>query len=153
VRAAPFDVFVGGAKVTATFPVGPVAGTAFNVTLMSYSGQLHLGLHIDPVAVAEPARLRTCLERAYADLVAGAGVDDGRTVGPPAQRRSRSASASRARATTVNGTAADGGPASAPSRRRPAKGASTAGAGAPATSRAPAAPKVSSPRRRSPSRA
>jgi hypothetical protein len=139
VRAAPFDVYVGGAKVTASYPVGPVAGTAFNVTLMSYSGSLHLGLHIDPVAVAEPERLRLCLERAYAELIDAGGAGAG-----PAG----------------NGAVADGGPRRS-GRRKPRGGAGASTRGAPKSrtdgakgrsGRQPAAP-VSSRRRTSPSRA
>ena len=70
VRAAPFDVFVGGARVLASYPVGPVAGTAWNVTMMSYSGQLHLGVHIDPVAVPDADGLMASLATGYEELYA-----------------------------------------------------------------------------------
>ncbi|MGH2760445.1 MAG: wax ester/triacylglycerol synthase domain-containing protein, partial [Actinomycetota bacterium] len=35
VRGAPIEVYVGGGKVLATYPMGPVAGTAWNITMMS----------------------------------------------------------------------------------------------------------------------
>lgn len=73
VRAAPFPVYVGGARVQATYPVGPLAGTACNLTMMSYDGHLHLGLHLDPVAVRDPDLFVRCLEDAYAALVNTAG--------------------------------------------------------------------------------
>ena len=38
VRAAPFDLYIGGALMEANYPVGPLAGTAFNLTTMSYRG-------------------------------------------------------------------------------------------------------------------
>lgn len=69
-RAAPFDLFMGGARVEGTYPLGPIAGTAFNLTMMSYCGTLNMGLHVDTGAVAEPDRLRRCLEEAFAELIA-----------------------------------------------------------------------------------
>lgn len=70
VRAAPFDLYMAGARMTGNFPLGPVAGTAWNLTTMSYRGQLDCGLHVDPAAVAEPAQLRADIEAAFAALVA-----------------------------------------------------------------------------------
>lgn len=74
VRAAPFEVYVGGARVLASYPVGPVAGTAWNVTLMSYAGRLHLGVHLDPVAVSDPELLLTSLAAAYEELFEAGGA-------------------------------------------------------------------------------
>ena len=74
VRAAPFEVYVGGARVLASYPVGPVAGTAWNVTLMSYAGQLHLGVHIDPVAVPDADLLMASLATGYEELYAAGGA-------------------------------------------------------------------------------
>ena len=73
VRAAPFEVYVGGAHVLASYPVGPVAGTAWNVTLMSYAGRLDLGVHLDPVAVPDPDLLLSSLAAAYEELYAAGG--------------------------------------------------------------------------------
>ncbi|MGI9615413.1 MAG: wax ester/triacylglycerol synthase domain-containing protein, partial [Acidimicrobiales bacterium] len=50
-RAAPFTTYMSGAKVLDTITMGPVAGTAFNVTTISYDGNLHVGFLIDPTAV------------------------------------------------------------------------------------------------------
>jgi diacylglycerol O-acyltransferase / wax synthase len=69
-RAAPFDLFIAGARIDGTYPVGPLAGTAFNLTLMSYRGVLNLGLHLDTGTVTEPARLKTCLETAFGEVIA-----------------------------------------------------------------------------------
>jgi WS/DGAT/MGAT family acyltransferase len=72
VRAAPFELFIAGASIVATYPIGPLAGTAFNLTLMSYRGRLDMGLNIDTGAVTEPELLREALARAFAELaVAG----------------------------------------------------------------------------------
>ena len=69
-RGAPIPIFVAGGEITHMYPVGPLAGTAFNLTAMSYTGDLHFGLHVDPTAVDDPASLRGHLVAAYADLIA-----------------------------------------------------------------------------------
>jgi diacylglycerol O-acyltransferase len=64
------ETFVAGAKTLHTYPFGPVAGTAFNLTMMSTYDMLDLGLNIDPAAVTEPRLLVSHLQAAYADLLA-----------------------------------------------------------------------------------
>jgi WS/DGAT/MGAT family acyltransferase len=70
VRAAPFDLYIAGAKLEGNYPMGPLAGTAFNLTMMSYRGWLNMGLYVDRGAIVEPERLRGHLEEAYAELIA-----------------------------------------------------------------------------------
>ncbi|MCX7619889.1 MAG: WS/DGAT domain-containing protein [Acidimicrobiales bacterium] len=70
VRAAPFDLFIAGGLIEANYPIGPLGGTAFNLTMMSYRGTLNMGLHVDAGAVTEPALLRDCINEAYAELLA-----------------------------------------------------------------------------------
>jgi diacylglycerol O-acyltransferase len=72
VRAAPFPVYIAGAKVLENYPVGPLGGVAFNLTLLSYDGSLDMGLHIDTRAVTEPALLRDLTKDAFRDLIAAA---------------------------------------------------------------------------------
>lgn len=74
VRGAPIPVYVAGAQLLENYPIGPLVGVAFNLTLLSYLGSLDMGLHVDPVAVDDPALLRRCLERAVKRLVDAAGV-------------------------------------------------------------------------------
>lgn len=68
-RGAPFELYCAGGKVEAAFPLGPVAGTAANITALSYNGSLDLGMFIDPVAIEDPADYRDCVEAAFADLL------------------------------------------------------------------------------------
>jgi hypothetical protein len=75
VRAAPFDVYIAGAQALASYPIGPVAGTAWNITLMSYAGRLHLGLHLDPTAVPDADVLLRSLARAYEELLLAGGEE------------------------------------------------------------------------------
>lgn len=75
VRAAPFELYIAGGKIQATYPLGPLAGTAFNLTTMSYNGNLDMGLHIDSGAIDWPTLLRDCIRDAYRELIAAGGVD------------------------------------------------------------------------------
>ena len=69
VRAAPFELFVAGAALRATYPIGPLAGAAFNLTLMSYDGSLDMGLHVDRAAIPDPAELRSQLAACFEELI------------------------------------------------------------------------------------
>lgn len=69
VRGAPVPLYVAGAEVLQNYAVGPLAGVAFNLTLLSYNHSLDMGVNIDIAAVTEPELLRGCLEKAFADLI------------------------------------------------------------------------------------
>ncbi len=68
VRGAPMALFLAGAMVMENYPVGPLAGVAFNLTLLSYHHSLDMGVHLDLAAVTEPDLLRRCLEGAFQEL-------------------------------------------------------------------------------------
>jgi diacylglycerol O-acyltransferase len=70
VRAAPFAVYIAGAKLLENYPIGPLGGVAFNLTLMSYDGSLDMGLHLDAQAISEAELLLELMEGAFAQLVA-----------------------------------------------------------------------------------
>jgi hypothetical protein len=72
-RGASFPLYVGGARVLCNATLGPLTGTPFNLTTLSYDGSLDMGLLVDPVAVDDPAGLRSCLEEAYAELIQSGG--------------------------------------------------------------------------------
>jgi hypothetical protein len=69
VRAAPIELYVAGALIEANHPMGPVGGTAFNLTLMSYRGSLDMGLNIDAGAVERPDLLRDCIAMSFEELL------------------------------------------------------------------------------------
>jgi WS/DGAT/MGAT family acyltransferase len=75
VRGAPFEVYCAGAKLLANYPIGPMAGTAFNLTTLSLANQLDMGLCVDLAAVDDPALLRSCIADAYTELLDAAGVE------------------------------------------------------------------------------
>ncbi len=67
-RSAPIPLWVGGAAVEHNVPIGPVAGTAANVTLMSYADRADIGLHLDPAAIDDPEDFRDVLASALEEL-------------------------------------------------------------------------------------
>ena len=74
-RGAWFPTFMSGAAVQHNIVMGPVAGTAMNITTMSHNGQLDIGFFIDPAAIDDPDELRECMRTAYRRLLAAGGVD------------------------------------------------------------------------------
>ena len=70
VRGAPFDLFIAGAHIDANYPLGPVAGTAFNATTLSVAGSLDIGVHTDTAAVHDPAALRDSIQASFDELLA-----------------------------------------------------------------------------------
>jgi diacylglycerol O-acyltransferase len=70
VRGAPFDLFIAGARVLSNHPMGPTAGTAFNVTLLSYLDHMDMGLNIDTAAVPDGTLLRDCLRDGIDEVIA-----------------------------------------------------------------------------------
>lgn len=69
VRGSPIELYIAGARCEALFPMGPISGTAFNLTTMSYAGSLDMGLVVDAGAIDAPAELRDHIEAAYRDLL------------------------------------------------------------------------------------
>lgn len=70
VRGAPFPLFIGGARIEGNYPVGPLAGTAWNLTLMTYDGSMDMGLNVDAGAVTDPEGLRDAIANEFATLIA-----------------------------------------------------------------------------------
>lgn len=70
VRGAPFELFIAGARIEANYPMGPIAGTAFNATVLSVAGSLDIGVHTDAGAVADGERLRDAIQASFDELLA-----------------------------------------------------------------------------------
>lgn len=68
VRGSPVPMYVCGAQLLHNYPMGPLAGVAFNLTLLSYLGSLDMGLNVDSAAVEEPRLLAQLIEQAFKDL-------------------------------------------------------------------------------------
>jgi WS/DGAT/MGAT family acyltransferase len=69
VRGAPFPLYIAGARMEGNFPIGPIGGTAWNLTLMTYNGNLDMGLNVDAGAVEDPEALRDAIETEFALLL------------------------------------------------------------------------------------
>jgi len=69
VKGSPVPVYVGGAQLLEIYPIGPLGGVAFNLTLMSYLGSLDMALNIDTAAVDSPELLARCLDRSLKSLI------------------------------------------------------------------------------------
>ncbi|NCG36070.1 MAG: DUF1298 domain-containing protein [Actinobacteria bacterium] len=74
-RGAGFPTYMSGAAVERNIVMGPVAGTAMNITTMSHNGQLDIGFFMDPAAIDDPDDLRMCMLAAYTRLLTAGGVE------------------------------------------------------------------------------
>jgi WS/DGAT/MGAT family acyltransferase len=68
-RSAKRHYYMSGAKVTESYAFGPLAGTAFNITAISYAGQFAIGLFMDPTAIEDVTGLRDDVAAAYQQLI------------------------------------------------------------------------------------
>lgn len=68
VKGSPVPVYVAGAQLLEVYPIGPILGVAFNLTLMSYMGSLDMALNIDTAAVERPELLGECLQQSIRAL-------------------------------------------------------------------------------------
>lgn len=71
-RGSPIPLYLAGALVEEMYPVGPVAGTAWNLTVITYADRAEVGVMVDQAAVVDPQELRDALDQAFTDLIAAA---------------------------------------------------------------------------------
>lgn len=79
VRASPVKLYIGGSRIEATYPLGPLGGTAFNASMLSYAGMINVGIHIDNGAVDDPELLVECLNAQFEELLSYGGDRNGQT--------------------------------------------------------------------------
>jgi WS/DGAT/MGAT family acyltransferase len=72
VPGAPIELFTAGSRVQQMFALGPMAGSAVNLTLLSYLDEVHIGINLDPAAVTEPERFVDCYRAGWDDVLAAA---------------------------------------------------------------------------------
>ncbi len=72
VPGAPIELFTSGARIDAMFALGPMAGAAVNLTLLSYLDEVHIGINVDPAAVTDPARFVECYRAGWDEVLAAA---------------------------------------------------------------------------------
>ena len=68
-RGPPFPLYLAGARMLASYPVGPIAdGFGLNVTVVSYLDHLDAGLSVCPDLVADPWQVAAALRSEEAEL-------------------------------------------------------------------------------------
>ena len=87
VKGTPLPVYVAGSEIVHNFPIGPLGGVAFNLTLLSHVGSLDMGLNLDPASIARPELLRDCLESAFGELASATPAKKSRGSGRRAAGR------------------------------------------------------------------
>ena len=67
-RGSPVPLYLAGARILGSYPMGPRTGCALTVTMLSYIDDVHVGLNIDPSAIVDiPAFMRDVRD-AYDEL-------------------------------------------------------------------------------------
>jgi diacylglycerol O-acyltransferase / wax synthase len=77
VPGIPVPLYLAGARVRSFTPFGPTAGSAVNVTLMSYAGDCCMGVNIDTAAIPDPDEFVACLAAGFDEVVAVAAAAAG----------------------------------------------------------------------------
>lgn len=70
VPGVPVPMWLCGAEVERFYPFGPTAGSAVNITLMSYHGLCCIGVDMDTAAITDPALFMSCLRDGFDEVVA-----------------------------------------------------------------------------------
>ena len=70
VKGSPIPMYLAGAQMLENYPVGPLGGVAFNITMLSYLGSLDMGINVDTAAVEQPELLTSCLSGAFKNFLA-----------------------------------------------------------------------------------
>jgi WS/DGAT/MGAT family acyltransferase len=70
VRGSPLPLYIGGARILANYPMGPTAGTACNITLLSYCSSMDIGINADARAVEDAPLLRDLIATSLDEMMA-----------------------------------------------------------------------------------
>ena len=68
VPGVPVPMWLEGQRVQRFFPFGPTAGSAMNITLMSYDGTCCIGVNADAAAIPDPEVLAECLRQGFDEV-------------------------------------------------------------------------------------
>ena len=72
VPGVPVPIWLEGSRVEHFFPFGPTAGSAVNITLMSYAGMCCIGVNADAEAIPDPDVLVDCLVAGFDEVCGSA---------------------------------------------------------------------------------
>lgn len=67
-RGSPVPLYLAGAQILGSYPLGPRTGCALTVTMLSYCDEIHVGLNIDPAAIVDVGGFMRDVRDAYDDL-------------------------------------------------------------------------------------
>jgi WS/DGAT/MGAT family acyltransferase len=70
VPGVPVPIWLEGSRVEQFFPFGPTAGSAVNITLMSYAGTCCIGVNADAEAIPDADVLADCLRAGFDEVCA-----------------------------------------------------------------------------------
>lgn len=68
VPGPPVLVYLAGAQLERLIAFGPMTGAAANITLLSYLGDLNIGINTDPLAVTERELFVDCLRDSFEEI-------------------------------------------------------------------------------------
>nr|MDP9335426.1 WSD1 family O-acyltransferase [Actinomycetota bacterium] len=67
-RGSPVPLYLAGARILGSYPMGPRTGCALTVTMLSYCDDVHLGLNIDPAAIVDTTAFMRDVRDAYDEI-------------------------------------------------------------------------------------
>ncbi|MCU0268633.1 MAG: WS/DGAT domain-containing protein [Acidimicrobiales bacterium] len=70
VPGPPVPVHLAGARLESQIAFGPLSGAATNVTLLSYLGDLDIGINLDPAAIPDGDLFYDCMAEGFAEITA-----------------------------------------------------------------------------------
>jgi WS/DGAT/MGAT family acyltransferase len=70
VPGVPVPLYLAGSPVRSFTPFGPTAGSAVNITLMSYDGICCIGVNVDTAAIPDPDEFLACLAAGFDEVIA-----------------------------------------------------------------------------------
>jgi WS/DGAT/MGAT family acyltransferase len=69
VPGVPVPMYLAGSELQRFYPFGPTAGSAVNVTLMSYNGTCCIGVNADGAAIPDPDVFVQCLRDGFDEVL------------------------------------------------------------------------------------
>lgn len=97
VPGAPVPVFFAGAELTSMLALGPLGGTALNVTLLSHCETVQIGVNHDPEAIPDGEQLRRHLAAGLDEVLALGAPPPTKKAPRPAAKKAPRTAASKAR--------------------------------------------------------
>jgi hypothetical protein len=70
IRGIGHPLYLAGAQIEGTYPLGPRPGVAAMVAMITYNGRCCVGVNADPDVITDPDELAECLEQGFAEVSA-----------------------------------------------------------------------------------